>query len=94
MTEERTRMLGRRSDPARRGTRIRPGTITVIGLLLLAILGVPGRSCYAAGPNRPNLVLIVADDLGYAELGCQGAADVRTPHIDSIARHGVWQVGR
>ncbi|MBX6316471.1 MAG: sulfatase, partial [Isosphaeraceae bacterium] len=34
-------------------------------------------------------VLIVADDLGYAELGCQGATDIRTPNIDTIARDGV-----
>jgi len=44
--------------------------------------------------THPNIVLILADDLGYAELGCQGATDVRTPHIDSIARHGVRLVGR
>jgi len=39
--------------------------------------------------NRPNIIIIVADDLGYADLGCQGATDVRTPFIDSIATNGV-----
>ncbi|MEM7235082.1 MAG: sulfatase-like hydrolase/transferase, partial [Planctomycetota bacterium] len=39
--------------------------------------------------TRPNIVLLVADDLGYAELGCQGNADIPTPHIDSLARDGV-----
>src|SRR5688572_6096644 len=40
--------------------------------------------------RKPNVVLIVADDLGYADVGCQGqSADVRTPHIDSIATSGV-----
>jgi translation initiation factor 2 beta subunit (eIF-2beta)/eIF-5 len=34
-------------------------------------------------------VLILADDLGYAELGCQGCKDIPTPNIDSIARNGV-----
>jgi arylsulfatase B len=63
--------------------------VTIIGVLVLTVLGVPDGHSYAAGPKRPNVVLIIADDLGYAELGCQGAADVRTPHIDSIARHGV-----
>ena len=38
---------------------------------------------------RPNIVLLVADDLGYAELGCQGNTDIPTPHIDSLARDGV-----
>jgi arylsulfatase A-like enzyme len=39
--------------------------------------------------QRPNIVVILADDLGYAELGVQGCKDIPTPHIDSIARNGV-----
>ena len=46
----------------------------------------PGRS--NAG-KKPNIILIVADDLGYGELGCQGNKEIPTPHIDSIARNGV-----
>jgi arylsulfatase B len=57
--------------------------------LLAALPPLPGSAHAAPSGRTPNIVLIVADDLGYAELGCQGAADVRTPHIDSIARHGV-----
>ncbi len=38
---------------------------------------------------RPNVLIMVADDLGWADLGCQGCADVPTPHIDSIAKGGV-----
>ncbi|KAF0244983.1 MAG: hypothetical protein FD180_2023 [Planctomycetota bacterium] len=38
---------------------------------------------------RPNIVVIVADDLGYAELGCQGCTDIPTPNIDSIAKDGI-----
>lgn len=40
-------------------------------------------------PDRPNIVLLFADDLGYGELGCQGNPQIPTPHIDSIARNGV-----
>lgn len=40
-------------------------------------------------PRKPNIVLILADDLGYAELGCQGCKDIATPNIDSIAGAGV-----
>ncbi len=43
----------------------------------------------AQGPPRPNVVLIVMDDLGYGDLGSYGAPDVRTPHIDRLAREGV-----
>ncbi|MDX2150831.1 MAG: sulfatase-like hydrolase/transferase [Bryobacteraceae bacterium] len=39
--------------------------------------------------RRPNIVLIVADDLGYGELGCQGNPQIPTPNIDRIARSGV-----
>lgn len=38
---------------------------------------------------RPNVVLIVTDDMGYGDLGSYGALDIRTPHIDSLARDGV-----
>ena len=42
-----------------------------------------------AGLNRPNVVFVMADDLGYGDLGCYGARDIRTPHLDRLAREGV-----
>ena len=39
--------------------------------------------------QKPNIIVIVADDLGYADLGVQGSADIVTPNIDSIARNGI-----
>ncbi|MFN0110243.1 MAG: sulfatase-like hydrolase/transferase, partial [Blastocatellia bacterium] len=39
--------------------------------------------------QKPNIIMIVADDLGYADLGIQGSTDVLTPNIDSIARNGI-----
>lgn len=39
--------------------------------------------------NQPNIILIYADDLGYADLGCQGSKDIRTPNIDELAKKGV-----
>lgn len=39
--------------------------------------------------DRPNVVFIMADDLGWGELGCYGQKIIRTPHIDSLAREGL-----
>jgi arylsulfatase A len=40
-------------------------------------------------PDRPNVVLIMTDDAGYADTGSYGAPDIRTPNIDSLACDGV-----
>lgn len=42
----------------------------------------------AAQPRRPNLVVILADDMGYGDIGCYGSPDVPTPHIDALAKGG------
>ncbi len=38
--------------------------------------------------KRPNVILVLVDDMGFADLGCMGS-EIRTPHIDSLARNGV-----
>lgn len=43
----------------------------------------------SAKPPRPNVLVIVADDLGYSDLGVQGGTDVPTPHLDALAAAGV-----
>jgi arylsulfatase A-like enzyme len=43
----------------------------------------------ASAPSRPNIVMIVADDLGYADLGCYGQHDFATPNLDRLASRGV-----
>jgi arylsulfatase A-like enzyme len=43
----------------------------------------------AAEGSKPNIVIILADDLGWGELGAQGNTEILTPHIDSIAANGV-----
>lgn len=43
----------------------------------------------AESPNRPNILLILADDLGYGDLSCQGATDLKTPNIDRIFKNGM-----
>src|SRR5262249_32839973 len=49
---------------------------------VLVAAPTPARS------DRPNVVLIVTDDIGYGDFGSYGAPDIRTPNIDSLARDG------
>jgi arylsulfatase A-like enzyme len=51
--------------------------------------GAVGTPDHPGVPSRPNIVLIVADDLGYGDLGCYGGKDIPTPHMDSLAAAGV-----
>lgn len=54
----------------------------------LGLLGVWGSSVSAAGPLRPNIVYLLVDDLGSADVGFNGSKDIRTPHIDRLAKEG------
>jgi len=54
-------------------------------LILASLLTAPP----ALAAVKPNIIIFLADDLGYADLGCQGCRDIPTPHIDSIGRSGV-----
>ena len=65
--------------------------IRVIACVALAGLLSPfDAGAQGQGPSaRPNVVLIITDDVGYGDLGSYGAPDVRTPNIDRIGREGV-----
>ncbi len=47
------------------------------------------RNAICQDSIRPNVVIILVDDLGYGELGCYGGRDVATPNIDSLALDGI-----
>lgn len=62
----------------------------IAGLAATTALVTPARWGWAApAAARPNIVFIMADDLGYADLSCTGSHHIRTPAIDSIAAGGV-----
>ncbi len=62
--------------------RPRPALAVVLSLLA-------GSITAADGNRRPNVIVILADDMGYADVGFQGCKDIPTPHLDALAKAGV-----
>src|SRR5260370_39247900 len=60
---------------------------TVTGMIALAVGGAAKRAKPPA--KAPNIVFILADDLGYADVSCYGRPDFSTPNIDRIAAQGL-----
>src|SRR5437016_10025189 len=56
-----------------------------IALLLAAF---PAGQARAEAPPKPNILIILADDLGYSDLGCYGG-EIRTPNLDKLAADGL-----
>ena len=60
-----------------------------LGIVPLAALmaGCAGKA--KKGENRPNIIVIMADDLGYGDVSCYGAEEIQTPGIDRLAEEGL-----
>ena len=64
--------------------RLNPLLLSALALLLTA------TAAHAApAQDRPNIILMMADDLGYGELGSYGQTKIRTPHLDQLAAEGM-----
>jgi len=64
----------------------------LIFLPLAFVLAFGAFSSYAqvpAGSKRPNILIVLVDDLGYGDLGSYGHADIRSPNLDRLAEEGV-----
>lgn len=62
----------------------------VIFVTIMAVLAaLPLNAAEQSAPAQPNLIWIMADDLGYGELGCYGQQVISTPHLDQMAKDGV-----
>jgi arylsulfatase len=57
------------------------------GVVTLSLTGCSGK--VAVDDRKPNIVFIIADDLGYSDLGCYGQKIIKTPNIDSLAGRGI-----
>jgi arylsulfatase A-like enzyme len=54
-----------------------------INLILLCL------AISVSAKDKPNIIILLADDLGWADLGYQGSDDIRSPHIDKLANSGI-----
>lgn len=77
----------------RRAVRVivrRPGTLrSLLGALgMAAAFAVPAMACAEDAPRRPNIVVILGDDLGFADMGSYGS-EIKTPNLDALANEGV-----
>jgi arylsulfatase A-like enzyme len=63
--------------------------LTLLASLVGAMLAVPPQPAPAAETKRPNVIFILADDLGCYEVGCYGQKKIRTPNIDRLAAQGM-----
>jgi N-acetylgalactosamine-6-sulfatase len=69
--------------------RNRPDPISVAGTILATVLlALPARGAPAVGARPPNVILMLADDLGWGDLGCYGHREIKTPNLDCLAAEG------
>ncbi len=64
-------------------------SLTLIGLATFSYAPVTTRAYGQEGYMKPNVILIMADDLGYGDLGCYGQEKIKTPWIDQLASEGM-----
>ena len=74
------------SNGRRYGTGCRLGAAVILGAV--AAVAAPAIASSADLPGRPNIVVILGDDLGYSDIGSFGG-EINTPNLDSLAREGV-----
>ncbi|MEE3220947.1 MAG: sulfatase-like hydrolase/transferase, partial [Planctomycetota bacterium] len=81
-----TRAGCRRAFPRRLLHRITTLAVSVVAALVAQVIYT--QSVNAKSSDRPNIVLIMADDMGYSDIGCYGS-EINTPNLDRLAENGL-----
>lgn len=73
----------------RRRDFLRAAGVTLATLSSTGCAALAERTGFGGSKKKPNIIFIMADDLGYAELGCYGQQKIKTPHVDRLASEGM-----
>ncbi len=72
-----------------KGNQMCRSLVLLVAFSCAIVAGATAVGAADGSRTRPNVIVILADDLGYGDLGCHGCKDIRTPHIDSLAASGI-----
>ena len=74
-------------NETKKGTMNTLTTLSLASLLLAPLAGL--RAADEPKTAKPNIIFILADDIGYGDFGCYGATKVKTPNVDRLASQGL-----